>query len=244
MRDESVKSTCLSSLLVFWFSISEPRGGHFLFLAGVLTPPPFWPCPGPLAEAPCYLLFRELGVQRVNTVWLVEQGSNLLLARTQAHIHSRAQTRAHTQKSHDHPKGLAEMFPARQSLHTVELGDKQTQTSITPATIALLVISNSTTWNVKLWVWWQDRANTHKGYRMFTLTGCDSIHSGELSGLLVWLGNMSLGGLSCVSRWFNLTSALHDLDNWREIREPRQQKAFQQAHFSNILFQMCPEISA
>lgn len=102
---------------VCWFSISGSWGRHFLFLAGVLTP--LLAPSGPLAEAPCYLLPRELCVQRVNTAWLAEQGSNLLLVLT--HASTDAHKHTHTHTSHDHPRGLVEMFTALRSLYPEEL---------------------------------------------------------------------------------------------------------------------------
>lgn len=89
---------------IWWFTISAPRGRYFFrFLVGVLTPLV------DLSRSPgCYLLPRELCVQRIGIAWLVQQGSNLLLARSLSHIF----TDSHKHKrSHDHPSGN-KMFTA------------------------------------------------------------------------------------------------------------------------------------
>lgn len=114
VRDESAKSTCLSLLPSVDLVSPGPEADIFSFL--LASWPPSWPCPGPLAEAPYYLLPRELCVQRVNTAWLVEQGSNLLLTLTHASTDAH---KTHTQ-SHDCPRRLAEMFTVLQSVHPVE----------------------------------------------------------------------------------------------------------------------------
>lgn len=167
---------------VCWFSISGSWGRHFLFLAGVLTP--LLAPSGPLAEAPCYLLPRELCVQRVNTAWLAEQGSNLLLTLT--HASTDAHKHTHTQIVTWPSQGaggdvycVTITTPGRIESHGQR--DKQTQTS-NPGNSILPVVSNcfNRKGNVKFWVWWCDGANTHEGSKKFTLTGHDSIHSGEL----------------------------------------------------------------
>lgn len=178
----------------------SPEADIFSFLQA--SWPPSWPCPGPLAEAQeaqCYLLLRELCVQRVNTVWLVEQGSNLLLARTKILIYGRVQT--HTQ-SHMTTPGVWQRCFLHYNHYTQsnwETWETKQKTHIrNPGNYNSIVASNSysRTWNTKLWMWWRDRENTMKAGGKFTLTGCDSIHSGELYGLLDSLGNMSSGGLS------------------------------------------------
>lgn len=99
VRDGSVRSTCLSPLLsspICWFSVFEPWGRHFLFLAGVLTPlPALSGFPRPRHHV---IYCPESSVCRVNTAWLVKQGSNLLLSHT--HIYRCAHT-----MSRDHPGG-------------------------------------------------------------------------------------------------------------------------------------------
>lgn len=109
VRDESVTSTCLSPLLAVDLVPSQPEADIFSFL--LASWPPFWPCPGPLAGALRYLLPRELCVQRVNTAWLVEQGSNLLL--TLSHIHTKAEvrTKTHSQSHVTVPGGWQRCLP-------------------------------------------------------------------------------------------------------------------------------------
>lgn len=107
MTGKSVRSTCLSPVLYDdLLSLLPEADIFFTFL--LESWPPSWTFPGPPAEAPCYLLPRELCVQRIGIAWLVQQGSNLLLARSLSHIF----TDSHKHKrSHDHPSGN-KMFTA------------------------------------------------------------------------------------------------------------------------------------
>lgn len=135
MRDESVKSTCLSPVLTADLVSPGREADIFRFL--LASWPPYWPCPGPSAEAPCYLLLRELCVQGVNTAWLAEQGSNLLLilthASTDARTHTRTQVMWPSQGVGRDVYRATITTPGRTESHGRR--DKQTQTSITPVTI-------------------------------------------------------------------------------------------------------------
>lgn len=102
MRDKSVKSTCLSPLLSVDLISLGPRGRHFLFLAGVLNPPPrSMLFRHPVIYCPESPVWRE-STQRG---WLREQPAAHCLTHTHSHMTI--------------PGGLAEMFTAQQSLHTI-----------------------------------------------------------------------------------------------------------------------------
>lgn len=138
VRNGSVKPTCLSAP-VCWFSVSEPWGRHFLFFAGILTP--LLALSGALGRGTrgtmLFTAQRALCAKSQHSMagWTREQPA----ACSHKNTHLWSCTNTHTE-SHDHPRGLAAMFPALQSLHTVELGDvdretNRKHTSVTPATI-------------------------------------------------------------------------------------------------------------
>lgn len=84
------------SCLFCWIRSSKPCGRHFLSLTGVLTPPVG---PGPLAEAPCYLLSWELCEASPHS--MVDCAREQPAA--EEHIYGQTQ-------SHDHPKGSEGVF--------------------------------------------------------------------------------------------------------------------------------------
>lgn len=158
MRDESVKSTCLSPVLSV--DLVSPGSGADIFRSLLASWPPYWPCPGPLAEAPCYLLLRELCVQGVNTAWLAEQGSNLLLILTHASTDARTHTVMWPSQGVGRDVYRATITtPGRIESHGRR--DKQTQTSITPATINCRWFQTQTEQNRKYealgWMMWQSK---------------------------------------------------------------------------------------
>lgn len=181
VRDGSVKSTCLSPLLFFDLVSLSPEAGHFLSLAGVLTP--LLALSGALGRGTMlFTVQRALCAESQHSMagWTREQPA----ARPLAHKHTSTVVYKHTQA---HTVTWPSQGVGREvscaTITTHGGTGRQTDTDIhNPSNYNLLVVSNcySRTWNVKLWVWWLDRANTHEGYRKFTLTGCDSIHSGEL----------------------------------------------------------------
>lgn len=158
MRDESVKSTCLSPVLSVDLVSPASEADIFHFL--LASWPPYWPCPRPLAEAPCYLLLRELCVQGVNTAWLAEQRSNLLLILTHASTDARTHTVMWPSQGVGRDVYRATITtPGRIESHGRR--DKQTQTSITPATTNCQWFQTQTEQNRKYeasgWMMWQSK---------------------------------------------------------------------------------------
>ena len=115
LRDESVKSTCLPPLpsVFCWITCSEPRSRHFFFLTGVLTP---------LLDPTGALGRRTMLFTAQRALWAERHGwlNKGATCCSLAHKHTSMIVHKQTQ-SHEHPRGLAEMFTSLQSLHTVGL---------------------------------------------------------------------------------------------------------------------------
>lgn len=82
-----------ASLLSVDLVALKPQGRHFLFSCWHLDPPPR-PIQGPLAEAPCYLLPRELR-ESTQHGWL-NKGATCCSLAHKTHIRSCQQTRTRT----------------------------------------------------------------------------------------------------------------------------------------------------
>lgn len=158
------QSHLLLSLLLSVDLISPvPEADIFLFLSGVLT----------LSQTLVWgTVIYCLGssVCRVNMVGWLGKGT---ICCSLSHTHPNVYT--HIQ-SHDSPRWLAEMFTMLQSLCPAEPTatdkDKQDMDINNHDNYNLPEVSNCYNWieNVKLWVWWHDKANTHEGHRNFPLT--------------------------------------------------------------------------